>query len=53
VVGAGRIGRLHAEVIARKIPDATLVAVADVVSASADALASELQVESASVAELM
>jgi myo-inositol 2-dehydrogenase / D-chiro-inositol 1-dehydrogenase len=53
VVGAGRIGRLHAEVIARKIPDATLVAVADVVSASADALAGELQVESASVAELI
>lgn len=53
VVGAGRIGRLHAEVISRKIPGAELVAVADVVGEAARILASELQVDAASVDEVM
>ena len=53
VIGAGRIGRLHAEVIARRIPDATLVVVADVLAEAARTLAAELQVESGSVDEVI
>ncbi|MBV9893540.1 MAG: inositol 2-dehydrogenase [Chloroflexi bacterium] len=41
LIGAGRIGRLHAQHLARRIPRARLAAVADVVLASAMACASE------------
>jgi myo-inositol 2-dehydrogenase/D-chiro-inositol 1-dehydrogenase len=39
LIGAGRIGRLHAETLAMRIPDARLVAVADVHQPSAEAVA--------------
>ncbi|CAM3640842.1 Gfo/Idh/MocA family oxidoreductase [Tsukamurella ocularis] len=45
LIGAGRIGANHAELLAREIPDAELVVVADP-TPSADALASRLGVES-------
>jgi myo-inositol 2-dehydrogenase/D-chiro-inositol 1-dehydrogenase len=39
VLGAGRIGKIHCENIANRIPGAELIAVSDVVSSSAAALA--------------
>lgn len=42
LIGAGRIGRLHAENLRRRIPDAEVVAVADVVEEAARKLAAEL-----------
>jgi myo-inositol 2-dehydrogenase / D-chiro-inositol 1-dehydrogenase len=42
LVGAGRIGTSHAEVIARRVPGATLVAVADPRPGVAEALAAPL-----------
>lgn len=44
VVGAGRMGRIHAANIAREIPNARLVAVSDVVEDSAKKLAAEFGV---------
>jgi myo-inositol 2-dehydrogenase/D-chiro-inositol 1-dehydrogenase len=44
VIGAGRIGRVHAENLAYRVRGATVVAVADVVPESAEKLAAELQV---------
>jgi len=44
LVGAGRIGRVHAENLAYRIPEARLVAVSDVFVAAAERLAAELQV---------
>ncbi len=41
LIGAGRIGRLHAQNLARHIPGARLVAVADVVEAAARGCAQE------------
>lgn len=46
VVGAGRIGRLHAEILASQIPGATLTAVADVRPELAEEIASSLGVPS-------
>jgi myo-inositol 2-dehydrogenase/D-chiro-inositol 1-dehydrogenase len=42
VIGAGRIGRVHAENLAYRIPSAKLVAIADVVDDAARGLASDL-----------
>ena len=42
LIGAGRIGRVHAENLAYRIPEAKLVAVADVFVESAERLAGEL-----------
>ncbi len=47
LIGAGRIGRVHAENLARRIPQANLVAIADVVPQAAQKLASELGVGAA------
>lgn len=44
LVGAGRIGRNHAEILARHTPGARLVAVADPHRPAAEALAAELDV---------
>jgi myo-inositol 2-dehydrogenase/D-chiro-inositol 1-dehydrogenase len=41
LIGAGRIGRVHASSVARRIPEARLVAVADIDLAAAQACASE------------
>src|SRR5665647_488553 len=46
VIGAGRIGRVHAENIARLIPEAELVGVSDVKKEAADLLAKELGTKS-------
>ena len=42
LIGAGRIGRLHAEHLARRLPAARLVAIADVNEAAAQACASDV-----------
>jgi len=44
VIGAGRIGRVHAENLAYRIPGAKLVAIADVVAEAAQKLAADLQI---------
>jgi myo-inositol 2-dehydrogenase/D-chiro-inositol 1-dehydrogenase len=44
VIGAGRIGQLHAEHLAYRIPEAQLVAIADVNLAAAQQLAQRLAV---------
>lgn len=44
LVGAGRIGRVHAENLAYRIPEAELVAVSDIFVEAAETLAAELQV---------
>jgi myo-inositol 2-dehydrogenase/D-chiro-inositol 1-dehydrogenase len=53
VAGVGRIGRMHAAILARQTPGATVVAVADVDESSAWQVASELQVEARSVDDLI
>ncbi|MDZ4769840.1 MAG: inositol 2-dehydrogenase, partial [Chloroflexota bacterium] len=42
VIGAGRIGRVHADTIARRIPDARLAGVTDIDTNAASALADSL-----------
>jgi len=44
VTGAGRIGRMHASMIARDVPGVTLAGITDVDSVAAQALADELDV---------
>ncbi len=44
VIGAGRIGRVHAENLAYRIPEANLIAISDVFVAAAEKLAAELGV---------
>jgi len=44
IIGAGKMGRIHAKNLARGIPDAKLVAVSDVVEDSAKKLAAEFGV---------
>ncbi len=44
IIGAGRIGRVHAENLAHRIPEARIVAVADVVEDMARKLASDFQI---------
>ena len=46
LIGAGRIGRVHARNLVYQVPEAELVAVADVVEEAAQKLAAELQVPS-------
>ncbi|RMH79551.1 MAG: inositol 2-dehydrogenase [Actinomyces sp.] len=41
LLGAGRIGRLHAELISRRVPGAALAGVFDLVDAAADEVAAE------------
>ncbi len=53
VAGVGRIGRMHATILARQIPRATVVAVADAVPDVAASVAADLQVEAASVDQLL
>jgi myo-inositol 2-dehydrogenase/D-chiro-inositol 1-dehydrogenase len=53
VAGVGRIGRMHAAILARAIPRATVVAVADVDESSAWQVSADLQVEARSVEELI
>ena len=47
LIGAGRIGRVHAEHLAHYIPEANLVAVCDIVVEVVERLASDFQVPAA------
>jgi myo-inositol 2-dehydrogenase / D-chiro-inositol 1-dehydrogenase len=54
LIGAGRIGRMHAELLSRRVPGARLAAVNDVRPEAAAELAAELNVSTAaSVEELL
>ncbi|MFQ3621817.1 MAG: inositol 2-dehydrogenase [Spirochaetales bacterium] len=44
VIGAGRIGRLHAQNIVRRIPEAEVVAISDVVKKAAEECAASLNI---------
>jgi myo-inositol 2-dehydrogenase/D-chiro-inositol 1-dehydrogenase len=45
LIGAGRIGRIHAENIANRIPNARLIAVADIDLEAAKSVAAEMKIE--------
>jgi myo-inositol 2-dehydrogenase/D-chiro-inositol 1-dehydrogenase len=47
VIGAGRIGKLHAENLAYRIPEANVIAIADVVLEAAEKCAAGFQIPSA------
>ncbi len=47
LIGAGRIGRVHAEHLANRIPEANLVAVSDIFVEAAEKLASDFQIPAA------
>ncbi|UCC62143.1 MAG: Gfo/Idh/MocA family oxidoreductase, partial [Anaerolineae bacterium] len=47
IIGAGRIGRLHAEHLVRRIPQANVVAIADIVLEAAQKCAAELDIPAA------
>ena len=51
VIGVGRIGRLHAGLLARRVPGAAVAAVFDPLDAVAEAAAAELGVPAAATAE--
>lgn len=53
VAGVGRIGRMHASILARQVPRAEVVAVADAYPGTAAAVAEELRVPARTVDELM
>ena len=44
LIGAGRIGRVHAEHLAYRIPEANLVAVADILEEKAEKVAADLKI---------
>ncbi|MGD9050139.1 MAG: inositol 2-dehydrogenase [Anaerolineae bacterium] len=48
LIGAGRIGRVHAENLVFRIPEANLVAVSDVFMEAAETLAADLQIPTVS-----
>jgi myo-inositol 2-dehydrogenase / D-chiro-inositol 1-dehydrogenase len=54
LIGAGRIGRIHAEVLAHRVPGANLLAVTDALPANAERCATDFQIPKvvASPAEL-
>ena len=47
VIGAGRIGKVHAETLVQRVPSATVAAVADVIPAAAQDLAARLHIPKA------
>ena len=47
VIGTGRMGRLHAEYLMHRIPEANLLAVSDIVLEAAEGVAAELGVPEA------
>jgi myo-inositol 2-dehydrogenase/D-chiro-inositol 1-dehydrogenase len=47
VIGAGRIGKLHAELLAYRIPEANVVAIADIFFEAAEKCAADLRIPSA------
>lgn len=52
VLGVGRIGKMHAEIIASEVPDAELAGVFDVYEPAAEAVAEQLRVSVMSVEEM-
>ncbi len=53
IAGVGRIGRMHAAILARQIPRATVVAVADAFADAAAEVAGDLRVRALTVDELI
>jgi myo-inositol 2-dehydrogenase/D-chiro-inositol 1-dehydrogenase len=53
VLGVGRIGKMHAEIIASEVPDAELAGVFDVYEPAAEAVAEQLRVPVMSVEEML
>jgi myo-inositol 2-dehydrogenase/D-chiro-inositol 1-dehydrogenase len=53
VIGVGRIGRMHAELLARRVDGAALAAVSDLHAQTAAAVAAELGVPAVAVDELL
>jgi myo-inositol 2-dehydrogenase / D-chiro-inositol 1-dehydrogenase len=53
VIGTGRIGRLHAQLLAGEVPGLRLVAVSDMSAAAADACAARLGVEAIPVEHVL
>jgi myo-inositol 2-dehydrogenase/D-chiro-inositol 1-dehydrogenase len=53
LIGVGRIGRMHAELLARRVAGATLAAVSDVRAGAAAAVAAELGAPALGVDELL
>ena len=53
LIGAGRIGSNHAEIVAHQVPGARLVAVADPVEIAAKRLAAELDADAVDVETLL
>ncbi|MEP6987659.1 MAG: Gfo/Idh/MocA family oxidoreductase, partial [Chloroflexota bacterium] len=47
VIGAGRIGKVHAETLVQRVPNAEVAAVADVIPAAAKELAERLHIPKA------
>jgi myo-inositol 2-dehydrogenase/D-chiro-inositol 1-dehydrogenase len=47
LIGAGRIGRVHAENLAYRIPEVNLVAISDIYVEAAERLAADFQVPAA------
>lgn len=47
LIGAGRIGRMHAEHLAYRIPEANLVAVSDIIAEAAERVAGDFQIPAA------
>ena len=47
IIGAGRIGRLHAEHLAYRIPDANIISIADIRVEAAERCGADLQIPSA------
>jgi len=47
VIGAGRIGRLHAEHLAYRVPSVSLVAISDIIPEAAEQVAAKLQIPAA------
>src|SRR5688572_26654075 len=48
LIGAGRIGKVHADTVMTRVPDATVVAVADYFEDAAKSLAKQYRIEHAS-----
>jgi myo-inositol 2-dehydrogenase/D-chiro-inositol 1-dehydrogenase len=53
VIGVGRIGRMHAELLARRVDGATVTAISDVDGETAAAVGAELGVRATGVEELL
>lgn len=53
MIGVGRIGRMHADIVARNVPGAQLAAVVDAFPAAAEAVAAELGVPAMTLEQVL